>query len=190
MHGTLTQGERLGILAGKIKREHAATERAAARARETAREALDHAIAAGELLLEAKDLLKKQQGSSHGHWLPWLDQHVGIPPRTAQHYMRLARHAGQIRNVAHLKVREALKLIAADDTDAPDILQSSAEEDAELPPDIVALLNAMRRRVEFERLRGWFDNPQADAGPYTAELLDEAANWIRAEAERVRQGLS
>jgi Protein of unknown function (DUF3102) len=46
---------------------------------------LDHAIAAGLLLLEAKELV------AHGQWLPWLQaNHIGA--RQAQTYMRLARN--------------------------------------------------------------------------------------------------
>jgi len=37
-----------------------------------------HAIAAGTLLIEAKDKL------GHGQWLPWLRDHCTISERTAQ----------------------------------------------------------------------------------------------------------
>jgi hypothetical protein len=104
MHGTFAQpsdSTRLPALAAEIKRAHA--EHLAA-----ARRSLEHAIAAGERLLEAKQLL-----GAHGAWLPWLKQHVSIPERTCQHYMRLARHRGELlaksATVADLTVRAALK---------------------------------------------------------------------------------
>ena len=48
------------------------------------REAYVAAIAAGELLNEAKNRM------NHGDWLPWLEK-TGIAPRTAQRWMLLAR---------------------------------------------------------------------------------------------------
>jgi hypothetical protein len=71
------------------------------------KEAVSNAIAAGELLLEAK----KQVG--HGEWLPWLAENCDISERTAQAYMRLARAPLEMRNaVADWPLREALAAIA------------------------------------------------------------------------------
>jgi len=70
-------------LAHRIKVEH--EEAAGALRRE-------HAISAGELLLQAKAQLK------YGHWLSWLKEHCAIPERTARHYMRLASAPRQIKN--------------------------------------------------------------------------------------------
>jgi DUF3102 family protein len=76
--------------------------------------ALTHARDAGTLLIEAKGRCK------HGDWLPWLKDAVGIPPRTAQAYMRVAERwpelQAQMRNGCAnppLQVREALKMLAA-----------------------------------------------------------------------------
>ena len=52
-------------LAARIKIEHEAATDAMARGAE-------HAIKAGELLIEAKEQLK------HGQWLPWLREHCEI----------------------------------------------------------------------------------------------------------------
>jgi hypothetical protein len=107
MHGTLPiiqlDCSQLAVLAAAIKVAHA--EYLA-----TTQRALEHAITAGERLLEAKLLLK------HGEWLPWRRNHVGIPERTCQHYMRLARRAGELSKsksatVADLTVRAALKVL-------------------------------------------------------------------------------
>jgi hypothetical protein len=89
----------LADLAARIRAEHEACGTAL-------RRGLEHAIAAGELLIQAKDQL------AHGQWLPWLREHCQIPERTAQLYMRLARHLPEIRNVADSTLTEAVSLIA------------------------------------------------------------------------------
>ena len=70
------------------------------------RSALGHAIAAGELLIEAKAKVR------HGQWLHWLAENTGIPKRTAAHYMALARRrqkfCDQNGNTLPLSVNEAL----------------------------------------------------------------------------------
>ncbi|MBC7601225.1 MAG: DUF3102 domain-containing protein [Ramlibacter sp.] len=50
-----------------------------------AEEAVDHAIEAGKLLLEAKSALP------HGDWLGWLDSNVFVTSRQVQRYMRAAQ---------------------------------------------------------------------------------------------------
>jgi hypothetical protein len=66
-------------LAARIKAEHAAYVAAI-------KQSLSRAMAAGDLLLEAKAQL------GHGEWLPWLAERCGIPERTASRYMKLARN--------------------------------------------------------------------------------------------------
>jgi hypothetical protein len=60
-------------------------------------------------LIKAKDQL------GHGEWLPWLGDHCQVPERTAQLYMRLARHAPELERksatVADLSLREAAGLL-------------------------------------------------------------------------------
>jgi hypothetical protein len=94
----------LGDLAAEICVEHE-------RAYGKAREALEHARRAGELLLEAK------ARAGHGGWLGWLQANVPFSERTAQGYMRLARQwdalQGKSATVADLGLREALALLAA-----------------------------------------------------------------------------
>jgi Protein of unknown function (DUF3102) len=70
-------------LAARIRVEHDA-------ASEKLSEALRHAMAAGDLLIEAKELVQ------HGAWLPWLKDHVAISERTAQIYMRVAKNRAEI----------------------------------------------------------------------------------------------
>lgn len=71
------------------------------------RSALEHAVRAGELLLEAK----AQVG--HGEWLPWLEANFPGSVRSAQGYMRLAENAEDAQRVAHLGIKGALKQLAA-----------------------------------------------------------------------------
>lgn len=78
-------------LAGAIRREHDACER-------DARSAVEHAIRAGELLIDAKAEV------SHGEWLPWLDTNFAFTPQTANGYMRLARRREQIEGAPSISV--------------------------------------------------------------------------------------
>ena len=73
----------LAELAARIRSEHEAVGSAV-------RSALDHAVAAGQMLIEAKSSLP------HGGWLLRLRSHCKIPPRTASHYMRLAKRLPEI----------------------------------------------------------------------------------------------
>ncbi|MDX0029733.1 DUF3102 domain-containing protein [Sinorhizobium meliloti] len=61
---------RLPVLAVSIDAEH--NECLAAM-----RQSLQHALAAGDMLIEAKGLV------AHGQWLQWLADNCGIPKRTA-----------------------------------------------------------------------------------------------------------
>jgi hypothetical protein len=140
---SVEQSNSLADLAARIKVEHEASGRAI-------KQGLDHAIACGRLLIEAKAQLNK-----HGQWLPWLREHCGrMPERTAQHYMRLARHADEIRNVADLSAREAAALIAKPPADEYDAILAEGE----------AILNRIREadaglidevRERMERLRAF-----------------------------------
>ena len=54
-------------------------------ATQAAQAAVEHAINAGNLLLQAKAHVK------HGAWLTWMKENCEVSERTAQAYMRLAR---------------------------------------------------------------------------------------------------
>jgi hypothetical protein len=55
--------------------------------------AIEHAIACGQMLLEAKAKVP------HGKWLPWLRENITFGERSAQGYMRIAQKVPhQIRN--------------------------------------------------------------------------------------------
>jgi hypothetical protein len=94
----------LDDLAARIRAEHEGVHAAI-------KSGLEHALTAGELLIEAKKRLK------HGEWSPWLNEHCKLSERTARLYIRLARHRSLIEaksaTVADLTVRGALELISA-----------------------------------------------------------------------------
>jgi hypothetical protein len=91
----------LADLAARIKAEHEATAAAL-------KSGVEHAMAAGDLLVEARAQLK------HGQWLPWLNT-CGISERMAQRYMRLARNRGAIEaksdTVSDLGIKGALAML-------------------------------------------------------------------------------
>jgi len=93
-------------LAVRIEAEHIAAGEAAA-------SHLGHAMACGDLLIEAKAELK------HGQWLPWLLER-GIADRTARRYMRLARNRPEIEaksaTVADLTLRGAIEMLGVKTT--------------------------------------------------------------------------
>lgn len=99
----MDESNRLPVLAASIKTEH--DECLAAM-----RQSLSHALAAGDMLMEAKSLV------GHGRWLPWLADNCAIPKRTAQLHMRLAKHREWIEaksaDVALLTIQAAVELIA------------------------------------------------------------------------------
>jgi hypothetical protein len=103
MPDNLSTSNSLPDLAARIRAEHEATA-------DALKTSIGHGIAAGELLVEAKEQVP------HGEWLPWLKTNCAISERTAQLYMRLAKNRiaieEQIRNgVADLSLNEAAALL-------------------------------------------------------------------------------
>ena len=87
----LARSNSLNDLAGRIRAEHVATSAAL-------KSSIKHAMAAGDLLIEAKAQLQ------HGQWLPWLAEHCEISERAAQLYMRAARN----REAIELQMRNGV----------------------------------------------------------------------------------
>lgn len=83
----LQHSNSLADLAARIRAFHLATS-------DNLRRSVESGIAAGELLIEAKGQLQ------HGQWLPWLRENCDISERTAQLYMRLAKHRKEIEATA------------------------------------------------------------------------------------------
>jgi hypothetical protein len=76
MNTNTTVAPSLADLAQRIRAEHEGARAAITRG-------LQHAMTAGDLLIQAKAQMP------HGGWLPWLKAHCQIPERTVQLYMRL-----------------------------------------------------------------------------------------------------
>lgn len=129
-------------LAEQVREAHQA-------ATENLREAVRHAVAAGELLLEAKRRLR------HGQWSGWVEQHCKFSLRTAQVYTQLARElpklgSAKAQHVAHLSLRDAIAAVARDTSMAarlPAPVVKKALEEAE-PGQFRTVLS---RAVNHER---------------------------------------
>jgi hypothetical protein len=85
---------------------------------------VSHAMAAGDLLFEAKAQL------NHGQWLPWLES-CGISERTAQRCMRLARNRTVIEAksdtlVTDVSITGALGMLAAPRSSNDEIARDAA----------------------------------------------------------------
>jgi hypothetical protein len=135
----------LADLRDRFKIEHAAMGMAL-------RHALGHAMAAGDILLEAKLQLK------HGQWLPWLET-CDISERTAQRYMRLARNRSEIESnptpVSDLGVKAALTLLSAPREPLAYQVADSAIEtafDCELGEELWERLREMDRFTKERRV--------------------------------------
>ena len=121
------------------------------------RMAVTEAHRCGRLLIKAKDL------TEHGGWLPLLER-CGIPPRTAQRFMRLARKY-QIRQLGAFASVEAAERALTPGASKP-----------EAPP--------WEGRPDFHGVWQWWlegapIRPMSDA-EYTA-AIDEMARWVTAE---------
>jgi len=104
-------------LARGANEHHAAAEEAVASTKAAAGQALQHALAAGRLLAEAKEKVE------HGHFGDWLEENFTGSERHAQRYMKLAKSLPALSpnptRVSDLTLRGALKLLAqAEDADA------------------------------------------------------------------------
>src|SRR5262245_27871214 len=136
---------RLPVLAASINDHLGAAEAAT-------RRGLEHAIAAGLLLVEAKELV------DHGLWLTWLQENCQIGQRQAQTYMRLARNRHRLDAVknaatAHLTIAVAEALVGKPKPEQPhglpgqlDLL-GGPEVIAPIPPKVIAPTPTPERSV-------------------------------------------
>ena len=99
------------------------------------RDAVGHAIRAGELLTEAKALVR------HGDWLPWLEANFPGSDRTARNYMRLAANRNRVADLP--TVREAVALLAAPKRPEP----AGVDDDEALEREVAARLAALSKRT-------------------------------------------
>jgi DUF3102 family protein len=127
---TTAGDNRLPVLAGEIRKAHAA-------AVEHQRRGLVEAMRAGDLLIEAKAL------AGHGNWLPWLQEHCQLSERTAQLYMRLAKNRSVIEaksaTVADLGIRGAIEALTRPAMSEIDRARAMRGEIAELDDELQGL---------------------------------------------------
>jgi hypothetical protein len=145
--------------------------------------AINHAIAAGELLLEAKRQVK------HGEWLPWLAENCDIAERTAQAYMRLARTPLEKRNaVADLPLRDALASLASPSAPAPDedgdaVIEADKREAIALALRVDGSMRQLSDRcVDLCKERNMTDAEFAawlNTGAAGATRSDRNKSWVR-----------
>jgi Protein of unknown function (DUF3102) len=194
----ITISNSLADLAARIKAEHEAVGHAMKRG-------LGHAIAAGEMLIEAKSRL------AHGQWLPWLDS-CGVSERLAQRYIRLARNRAVIEAnptpVSDLGIRGALDLISVRREPKEEMTALSAnlaDRGAEMAFDWQALddINerAEKREVEQDEQRKLLDEAEAAAVrvgelgeryPALAEIIDggDEVERINAAIDELKAALA
>jgi hypothetical protein len=169
-------------LAHQIKAEHEAVGGAMKRGAE-------HAIKAGELLIEAKAQVQ------HGQWLPWLREHCKMSERTAQLYMRLAKANPQ--HVADMTLRGAMSALGESDEERYKRLVNVLRLLPQLSDDE---LERVKRAIdEIEEDEGWVRGPggqwfkQGPNGeliplpePTAAETESFEAAWREAQRGRRR----
>jgi hypothetical protein len=107
----LAHADRLPILATSINDHLRAADAAT-------RRGIEHAIAAGGLLIEAKELV------AHGEWLAWLEANCHVGARHAQTYMRLARNRHKLDAIknessAYLTIAAAEALVGRPKPERP-----------------------------------------------------------------------
>jgi hypothetical protein len=128
--------------------------------------AIDMARAAGLRLIEAKGLL------GHGQWLPWLTD-IGITPRTAQRYMRLALlPADKYDTESHLTPTRALAAITRKRPDEP-------QDDGGFAFLLARFRNAIdEAEADFARFRIYLEDAEAEAIQHNLDEARVAADHI------------
>jgi len=116
--------------------------------------AVDHALTAGRLLIEAKNHV------IYGDWETWLTGNCSVAPRTAQAYMRLAKKIEQLppleaQRVADLPLRDAIRAITTTPQSPPRQQRLLVASDAMRAADTLRNgATALRRAAErFGRKR-------------------------------------
>jgi hypothetical protein len=180
------KSERLNALKTHINEEHR-------RCEEAVGAALEHAINAGEGLVEMK------QEVAHGTWGRWLAENFEGSERTAQAYMRLYQRRDEIRNgAADLSIRGALSSLSIPKPSAAEVekqvvVEAVAEANeitletarSEYRHDVLNVREAVEREQERREEKG-----QAFAAEERAEYarrLAEKKKLTRERAARERE---
>ena len=140
---SIEQSNSLADLRERLKSEHAGVAAGL-------QAGLAHAMTAGGILIEAKGLVP------HGQWLPWLVS-CGLSERTAQRYMRLARHRPGIEGanatcVSDLSLNGALALLTNPSTAEKALAEVETAEALRDKAEAArrqVILDAIKRTVEI-----------------------------------------
>jgi DUF3102 family protein len=174
----IAKSARLDALKQRINEEHR-------RCEEAVGSALEHAINAGEGLVQMKDNL------SHGTWGRWLRENFEGSECTAQAYMRLYRRRDEIRNgAADLSIRGALSSLSVPKPEPIETVEEATVPSisaAEVGPSVSYPPNALTR----ERIEGPLRWASAEVGeehteprePGVIEQLEATAEGREALAQ-------
>jgi hypothetical protein len=153
---------------------------------------LEHAIAAGALLIEAKELV------AHGEWLPWLQANCRLSERQARTYMRLARHRHRLESAvtADLTIAAAEALVGKPKPERPHGLPGQLDllSGQEVPPLTVptelertdrkaAFLERCEQAIGSATYSGPADDDVADAAERVAAAWDRKARELRGKVQ-------
>lgn len=98
---------------------------------------IEHAICAGEALIQAKAQVK------HGEWLPWLSDNFRASEDTAERYMKVAANSARVRNFGSPSLRKALEAVSPPDPHpSMAVMSSSASPEWATPQDVFDDLDA------------------------------------------------
>jgi len=137
---------RLPALAKKIEGHHTAVYQALGYA-------LDRAMKAGDVLNEAKSLVK------HGEWLDWLKENISFSQTQAGKYMKLANNRPQVEQMAatkfalgeNLPINEAVAYLAKPrPKPEPEEDEPEEEEDEDEPDEALQALLDQKLEIEAE----------------------------------------
>jgi DNA repair exonuclease SbcCD ATPase subunit len=159
---------------------------------------VNRAIALGQDLIDAKELL------GHGKFLPWLNQ-FGISSSTASNYMRVAREITPGSRLASLPYSKALALLAAppeereqlaeeaEDKSAAEIRRLIAERDKAAEAANAETHRADQAEAETQRLTEELKNAENRVGQLkmqitnTLKAADQNVNLYAKKAQELRE---
>ncbi len=147
-------------LAAEINAEHRACEAAVA-------SAVNHAVSAGEMLLEVKQSLR------HGGWLKWLDANFSGSRRHAQRYMQLASYRERVNatRMSHLESQSSI-------TGALRAIQSEEAKEKAVQREA--------RRAEFAKQSENYDRDEDACWTPLEVMWPSPQSWLESEAQGPR----
>lgn len=124
---------------------------------------IEHAIRAGEALIEAKAQLR------HGEWLPWVADNFDASEDTAERYMNVARNSARVRNLEEPSLRRALGAIADDGFVDMGGLKSSVSVEWYTPADYISAAREVLGGIDLDPASSELANQTVAAAQYFNE---------------------